>query len=192
MSSTALIVEILVIGAQTLTWAALLAMVLLGFDDSTSLQQLTKGLGDIGSAFSFVALALAYTVGLVVDAVTAYVADKLPNFQPSFQDRTLRQRTVDAKLRLSAFDVYGELQATQFQSRLLRSSIFNLPLILLLGGCLLVRTDQCSWLSVCLVVPSVALATYFAYRRRASRYLRTLEVTYNELISSESSQSTNN
>ncbi|MEL7356579.1 MAG: hypothetical protein AAFN40_08450 [Cyanobacteria bacterium J06560_6] len=134
MSSTALIVEILVIGAQTLTWAALLAMVLLGFDDSTSLQQLTEGLGDIGSAFSFVALALAYTVGLVVDAVTAYVADKLPNFQPSFQDRTLRQRTVDAKLRLSAFDVYGELQATQFQSRLLRSSIFNLPLILIVRG----------------------------------------------------------
>lgn len=186
MGSTALIVEILIIGAQTLTWLTLLVLICLGVNDATNLQQLSASIGEVGSTFSFVALAVAYTIGLVVDAGTAFVADKIPNFQPSFKDRALRQRAVDAKLRLSAFEAYSELQGIQFQSRLLRSSIFNLPLIVLLGGWLLVLNGQCSWIVVCLIVPLVATATYYAYRRRASRYLRTLELTYAEHVSNQS------
>ena len=190
MGSTALIVEILIIGAQTLTWLTLLFLICIGVNDANSIQQLVTNVGEAGSAFSFVALAVAYTVGLVVDAGTALVADKVPNFQPSFKDRTLRLRAVDAKLRLSTFEVYSELQGIQFQSRLLRSSLFNLPLIVFLSGYLLVLNDQCSWLVVCLIVPFVAISTYYAYRRRASRYLRTLELTYTEHISSQSNGST--
>ena len=178
MGSTALIVEILILGAQTLTWITLLVLICLGINDVTHLQQLAANIGEVGSAFSFVALAVAYTIGLVVDAGTAFVADKIPNFQPSFKDRGLRQRAVDAKLRLSAFEAYSELQEIQFQSRLLRSSLFNLPLIVLLGGCLLVLNGQCSWLVVCLIVPLLATATYYAYRRRASLYLLTLELKF--------------
>ncbi|MEL7225005.1 MAG: hypothetical protein AAGL17_09070 [Cyanobacteria bacterium J06576_12] len=189
MGSTALIVEILIIGAQTLTWLTLLFLICIGINDTAGLQQLVTGVGAIGSAFSFVALAVAYTVGLVVDAGTALVADKIPNFQPSFKDRALRQRAVDAKLRLSAFEVYSELQGIQFQSRLLRSSLFNLPLIVFLSGYLLVLNDQCSWLVVCLIVPFVAASTYYAYRRRTSRYLRTLELTYTEHVSSQATYS---
>ena len=163
MGSTALIVEILIIGAQTLIWLVLLTLICLGSSDTTSIQQLTVSVGEVGGAFSFVAIAVAYTVGLVVDAGAAFVADKIPNFQPSLKDRTLRQRTVDAKLRLHEFDAYRELQSIQFQSRLLRSSLLNLPLIVLLGGCLLVINGQCSRILIGFLVPLVAIATYFAY-----------------------------
>ena len=109
MGSTALIVEILIIGAQTLTWITLLVLICLGINDVTHLQQLAANIGEVGSAFSFVALAVAYTIGLVVDAGTAFVADKIPNFQPSFKDRGLSERSVDDNFLLSSFESYSVL-----------------------------------------------------------------------------------
>ena len=53
MGSTALIVEILIIGAQTLIWLVLLTLICLGSSDTTSIQQLAVSAGEVGGAFSF-------------------------------------------------------------------------------------------------------------------------------------------
>ena len=72
MNTTALIVEMIIIGLQVAIWPPIFLAFVWGFDGQT-LDKVEKFV----TLLTVIGIAVCYTIGLVVDAFTAWLEDRL-------------------------------------------------------------------------------------------------------------------
>ena len=183
MKTSALIVEMVIVGFQVMIWLGLLIWKI----DPTIFQVLTS-LNNETVFLTFGALGAAYTIGSIFDAFTARVEDLLPlNLWP---ESRRRQREVMADLMIRNPTGHEIMYSRQLQARLLRSTAINSILIALVGLLALGRLSE-NWSFIFIIIVAVILAVY-AWWRRLSRYLEQLTELDDELIGSNNDSNSKN
>lgn len=120
MSTTALRIELLIIGFQGTIWVLLL----LGFDLNINLsksKEYIEAIKDISALFVFIMLAWCYSLGAVIDGITAVLEDP----KSIFKDVQIGP-SKSSVMRLKFTDAYKELIIGDYDLRLLRATAFNL------------------------------------------------------------------
>jgi hypothetical protein len=118
MSTTALRIELLIIGFQAIIWI----LVIFGFSDVVELYAKNVTLiKDTAAVLILIILATCYSIGAIVDSVTAAIEDPRSFSSPRNYDGQ-----DSSVMRLKFPDAYKELVSSDFELRLLRSTSFNL------------------------------------------------------------------
>lgn len=136
MSSTAMFIELLVVGFEALIWIALLIGTLFGVDWVPSLQDIFAHAEILVTA---ILIGLAYLLGIIIDAITDAILEK-------WEVRIVR--SVQGEKKVSKLDMLTHAISTiesaravlrypRSRIRILRSSMFNLGLISVGALCLL-------------------------------------------------------
>ncbi|WP_148663899.1 hypothetical protein [Kushneria konosiri] len=121
MSTTALRIELLIVGFQASIWFVLFFA---NFEDFIYFYKSNAlMIKDSGAVIVLFALAWSYSLGAMVDGVTATIED------PKSLLKKPRGYKDSSSMRLKYPEAYKELVASDFELRLLRSTSFNLILI---------------------------------------------------------------
>ncbi len=187
MSTTALIVEVVIIGAQVLAWMGLAITALFG-TQWLDLQSLKEWAAPI----SLGVIALSYTLGMVFDTMVASFfapwsmrSRGVPWAAHQFPESPARMRVY---VMLNHHEAFQDLERRFNQSRLLRATVLNLLLIGIFSTVLYFRYSGFSWRgfvgAVCLLV-FLAGATFFSWTRTVQGYYYTLGQIYEMAISNE-------
>ena len=121
MSTTELRIELLIIGFQATIWI----IILFGVDNSIALYtENAKIIEDTSAIIILAMLAWCYSLGAVVDGVTAVAEDPMSVFKKS--PTTPHDSSI---MRLKFHEAYKELIASDFELRLLRSTSINMLVI---------------------------------------------------------------
>jgi hypothetical protein len=179
MGTTALIVEMVIIGFQVATWIIMFAAWYLGQADFVqALSKLSK-MPDVIAAGAVIGA--WYTLGVVFDALTALVESFFERLRwletTAGGDEALRKehRLLRQKMLLINPEIASQLQAPELHLRLLRSTVVNVPLICASGWFLLNSIWTVSEVQRRVYVLSslalVAVAGYAWWRRR-SRFVK--------------------
>jgi hypothetical protein len=128
MNTTALVVEVVIIGAQVLLWVTLALISLFGVacpDPAT--------LKDWVAPISLGVLALSYTVGMVFDTMVAsfFAPWTMRSWRmPWTSERhTVSPSAMRSYLMLNHYEAFVHIEKRFDQSRLLRATVLNLLLI---------------------------------------------------------------
>lgn len=166
MTTTALIVEMIIIGLQVAIWLLML-MALVWHPDVQALDRFEK----FSTPLTLVAVGLCYSIGLVVDAFTAWLEDRLVPSHISDEERD-RRILMRQKLRLTDRELYADLDRDQYLLRLLRSTAFNILVISLLGSALVLEsigwTKPNAWGYVLALLLVAFMAGHGWWRRRCN------------------------
>jgi len=130
MNTTALRIELLTIGFQATVWVLLafyhhLSPLIVALDPADLVT-----VGAFAVPATLVLLAWCYSIGAAVDGITAALGDWIPPY-PS---KDIHLRADSAWIRLKFPDAYAEMVRADFELRLLRSTAFNLLLIVIVAG----------------------------------------------------------
>jgi hypothetical protein len=153
MTTTALRIELLIIGFQASVW------LLISLDLNNIYYIYIKNIDiikDTSAVIILMIIAICYSVGAMIDSITAAIED----FSSFFKPREYNGHD-SSIMRLRYPDAYKELVASDFELRLLRSTAFNL-----LATCVvtLIFTEK---LYICLVLFVIGfLVTLGWYRRK--------------------------
>src|SRR5918911_2503571 len=95
MSTTALIVELVIVGIQVTIWVSMIVVLLSGY------QWLNPDtVGKIATPLAVILLAVCYTIGIIFDAFTALLEDKLFERREISEADRGKRRALRQKLRL--------------------------------------------------------------------------------------------
>lgn len=129
MNTTALRIEILTIGFQVAVCLLyFFSPKIIFFVNSLNADQIKLITGLVAPA-TLVLLAFCYTVGAVIDGLTAFVGDGIP---PARVEDVCDDSS-SSKIRLKYPDAFQELVRSDFELRLLRSTAFNAGLFTLVA-----------------------------------------------------------
>lgn len=161
MTTTALIVEMIVIGLQVAIWLSM-AVSLAWRPDEQTIKWLAAPL-------TLVSIGLCYSVGLVVDAFTACLENRWTASDISKEDQAARI-LMRQRLRLTNRDLFSDLDKDQYLLRLLRSTAFNICFIAAFGSLLALdgfrRCEIKSWLCVVALVTFAIIGCQSWWRQR--------------------------
>jgi hypothetical protein len=193
VSTTALIVEVVIIGAQVLVWMGLAAIAL--FDVKLpDLQTLKEWTAPVSLSL----IALSYTVGMIFDTMVASF----------FAPWTMRSRRVPwgahrfpaSPARMRVYVMVNHHEASQYlerqfnQSRLLRATVLNLLLIGVFSTVLYFRYSGFSWRGLTgtlFFLVFLTGATFFSWRRALQGYYYTLEQIFELIANNEKAREEN-
>lgn len=164
VSTTALVVEFVIVGLQVAIWVFMIIGIVSGY------QWMNPGaIKDAATPLAVVLVGMAYTLGIVFDAFTALLEDLL--FSEGFSaEQRKERRALRQGLRLKDSELAQQLDREQYLLRLLRSTTLNLIIIAGIGifciskiGRLPVR-DQVAYDA--LLACAAAMGSYGWWRRR--------------------------
>jgi hypothetical protein len=180
MTTTSLYVELLVIGLQVLAWLVLLLVRVFHLGDE-ELTQAWGQLKDLGLVLVAGAFALAYMLGIIADKLCKLLFQVIPVYEACCKAATrikctslykslYKSKEHDAMDETSIGMAYAyvsahsdqpdaELLYARSKVRILRASILNVPLILLLAFLLLSERTYVDRLSQVIMGAVVLLAT---------------------------------
>ena len=178
MATTALFVEILIIGFQSLTWMALLAASIFGID-TISIYNFTGW----QTLLIMFALVVAYVLGIVVDRLADTAFSELRKFLQFIAPKLLKEDGEDkslpsfAEMRLQilmqsdAVSKFMDYQRSRL--RIARATVFNLLLITICGVIFLSTRTSFSIheivMSAFIGLVLVAISLYVAFRIDAAQ-----------------------
>ena len=167
MKTSALIVELAVVGFQVLIWLTLLVW-LLGPPELP-----VNVIKSFTAPLTLVLLPVAYTLGLIFDAFTAFVEDAIPT---NLWDKSRRsQGEVMADLMITDPAAHHQIYSRQLQSRLLRSTALNSLLIAATSVPLIVTAEGITHkTSYVLLITALVVLALLAWWRRLTRYIKEL------------------
>lgn len=187
MGTTALAVELLVIGYQALIWLVLLTCLMFNISGETVLQELKewKEVVVVGS------VVVAYTVGAVVNGIVAKIMEKREVWvhqRVQRQQNLQEPRPVPSIMRAAILvknpDVYKPVIQNLDIPKVLRSTIFN---ILLIGVFATIHASSQS--TALITAPAVAFCfiiatglSVWAWFEMAENYYIHLCATYDEVL----------
>lgn len=179
MSTTALVVEIVIIGAQVLVWLTLAFISIFGINWSY-LAHLKDWVGIISLGL----LAIAYTVGMVFDTVVASFfapwAMRSWHMPWTREYHSVPPSEMRVYLMLKHHDAFLHLEKQFNQSRLLRATVFNLLPVGVFSSILYFRSFQFSWrgaLAIGLLL-SCLIITFISWTRTLRVYYYNLSQMY--------------
>ena len=183
MSTTALIVELVIVGIQVTIWVSMIVVLLSGY------QWLNPDtVGKIATPLAVILLAVCYTIGIIFDAFTALLEDKLFERREISEADRGKRRALRQKLRLRDSALSLQLDNDQYLLRLLRSTTLNLILITLFGSILVCTAGGLSTAQrifyVALLVVFAGIGAYGWWRRR-TRFVKNRDAFYKALEESE-------
>jgi hypothetical protein len=190
MNTSALIAELVIIGLQAMIWLSMIVTWISGYQWI----DLDK-LGKIAVPLAVVMVGVAYTLGIVIDAVTARLEDVLegrglPADSESERDK---QRRLRQELRLRDDALSRSLDSEQHLLRLLRSTVLNLLLIFVFGSCLMWFTTNGLTLFEQMIYPFILLlvvgAAWYGWWRRREKFRENRKIFYKALESDKRSNS---
>ena len=181
MNTTAILVEILMLGIQGFVWLTLIILSIFGHGWVTPAVQAVKGWEII---LSFIFLGVFYTVGIFLDRVADVLFVLLNPERKLIQYKWIQHKAevahADARMAVLA----KENRATDFlenirsRIRIARATVLNVPLITLSAIIFLAsRTNHASFLILFLVFLTGALVTLFCML-----FLGVLQVTYSKRL----------
>ena len=183
MSTTTVFVELLIIGLESVAWLSLLISSLFGLDWLTTI----AGIFEKADVFATIAvIGLAYVVGIVVDEICdSLIEPWAKRIRESVQsDTKLKMWDVQAYVFSHSEVATSQLGYMRSRLRILRSSIFNIPLIIVFALLFLwtraaVTADLKAGITWFISVVGLLLVgcALFVYRRiTLSYWLRTLSI----------------
>ncbi|RPJ79753.1 MAG: hypothetical protein EHM20_00435 [Alphaproteobacteria bacterium] len=183
MSTTALFIELLVIGLEALAWIALLIGIFFGLDWITSLGVAFEK----ASGFTtVVVIGIAYLIGIIVDEICdALVSPWTNRIRSSVREKGHPEMwDMQSYVLTYSKEVTEQLGYVRSRIRITRSSIFNLGLIGILAIVFIskqvsIPVDAKSSLILFVAITSVVIVgmTIFVYwRTELSYWLRTRSV----------------
>jgi len=171
MSTTALRIELLIIGFQAMIWI----LVIYGFTNAVELYAKNTALiKDTAAVVILIILATCYSIGAIVDSFTAVIEDPRSFFLS--RDYGGQDSSV---MRLKFPDAYKELVSSDFELRLLRSTAFNL---LVTGFAVFIYTEFYTMPSLILLAGILVSIGWYrrkvkTQRRRKSLYETAVKIT---------------
>jgi hypothetical protein len=186
--TTALIVEVVIIGAQVLAWMGLAAIALFGAK-WLDLQTLKEWSAPISLGL----IALSYTLGVVFDAMVAsFFAPWTMRSRGGLWGSAYQFSAPPARMRayvmLNHHDAFQDLERRFNQSRLLRGTVLNLLLIGVFSTVLYFRSSGFSWpglMGALFFLVFLAWATFFSWTRTLQGYYYTLAQIYEMALNNE-------
>jgi len=183
VSTTTVFVELLIIGLESVAWLSLLISSLFGLDWLTTI----AGIFEKADVFATIAvIGLAYVVGIVVDEICdSLIEPWAKRIRESVQsDTKLKMWDVQAYVFSHSEVATSQLGYMRSRLRILRSSIFNIPLIIVFALLFLwtraaVTADLKAGITWFISVVGLLLVgcALFVYRRiTLSYWLRTLSI----------------
>jgi hypothetical protein len=184
MSTTAIVVELLVVGLETLAWAILLIGSLFGLD---WLKPLAIAFEQAGVLLTMLIVGFAYIVGIVVEQVSDALIQPWEKRIENSTRKKFRSGIWNKK-----FYIYGHFeQATQqldymrSRRRLLRSSILNIALIAIFALMFVWRQvpptatsrSGLTWF-IGTTGATMTILTMFVYRRITEGYFLAIQRVY--------------
>ena len=183
MSTTALIVEVLVIGVFACSWLGWVAIGALGIDLGKVLQLLDAHKG-FAPLVSVVVLAVFYQVGWMVNSLASALFEIWPGKSDRNRIFIANQMECEAVRAMvyqnASQQILSDLAVDRSLVRLYRGGFLN---FLILGLCSLIMAD-----AKVLLTPSCflfALGCFFQYRSRFARYYRRMIMAAREIASSK-------
>lgn len=174
MSTTALRIELLIIGFQASIWFLLF----FGIDVSVDFYiRNASAIKDTAAVLVLAVLAWCYSLGAIVDGFTAVLEDPM-----SFITKTASPTKESSVMRLKFSDAYKELISSDFELRLLRSTAFNLIII----GVSTWASFSFSSVVVGIFIAGIMVgAAWFRRKRRSERRRESLYAKAEELAAKE-------
>jgi hypothetical protein len=171
MSTTALIVEMLVVGLQFGIWLLMIVMLVSGLN-FTELAQKLKDVEKFAAPLAFVGVGVLYTLGVVFDTLTALIEDLVEDKLFASAEQIPNRRELRQRLRLKDIELTQALDSDQYRLRLVRSTAFNFIPIAVIGSILVLTTSELRLYEhivyVVLLLGLAVTAAYGWYRRRES------------------------
>lgn len=185
MAATVLIVEMIIIGFQTLIGFLLVLLTIW----HPALQGLSE-LKDFSTPISLAIVGICYSVGLIFDAFYALVEEKfkLNLFPRIYKDNKtsdlieIEQRKLRQRILIWDRDLYSDLMKDEYNLRLIRSIFFNLWFIYVgLEGYLIKQNIGFASIALYIFVSAIIFAvTHLAWERRLGKFRANRELFYNE------------
>ena len=191
MNTSTLIAELVVIGLQAVIWLSMIVTWISGYHWI----DLDK-VGRIAVPLAIVIVAVSYTLGMVIDAVTAWLEDVLVDWRvlpADSEDERNEQRRLRQELRLRDDALSRSLDSEQYLLRLLRSTVLNLLLLFIFGSCLIWFTTNGLSLLERMIYPVILLLVVsvggYGWWRRRETFRKNRELFYKALKRDEQSNS---
>lgn len=160
MSTTALRIELLIIGFQATIWMLLF----LGIDTTVAFYtQHQETIKETSAIITLIVLAWCYSLGATIDGFTAIIEDP-----KSILKSTTTSTTDSSMMRLKFHEAYKELISSDFELRLLRSTAFNL----FLTSLAIFVKFKISFVAPTILISSVAVGVAWLRRRNKSENRR--------------------
>jgi hypothetical protein len=183
MSTTALIVELVIVGIQVAIWVSMIVALISGYQWLNP-----ETVEKISTPIAVVLLAVCYTIGIIFDAFTALLEDKLLSKRELSKEQKARRRVLRQKLRLKDNALSIQLDNDQYLLRLLRSTTLNLTIIAVCGSILVLKANGLSFIEhlvyVVLLV-GAALIGFYGWWRRRTKFVENRDAFYKALEESE-------
>ena len=178
MNTTTLIVELVIIGLQAMIWLAIIVVLVSG-SQWVSLDEIAK----LSTLLSVIMIVVAYTLGIVFDAFTAWVEDTL---FPSNESGDIKRnrKILRQRLRLKNRELSKDLDNEQYLLRLLRSTTFNLLLISIFGSVYVFKVISLNIITrytYFSILIGIATMSIYSWWRRRKCFEENREVFYKEL-----------
>lgn len=183
MSTTAVFVELLIIGLESLVWLSLLISSLFGLGWMTTISATFE---KVGVFATITVIGLAYVVGIVVDEICdSLIEPWAKRIRDSVQsDTKLKMWDVQAYVFSHSEVATSQLGYMRSRLRILRSSIFNIALVVVFALVFLwtravITVDlkaALTWFISIVGLLSVSCALFVYRRITLSYWLRTLGI----------------
>jgi len=168
MSTTALRIELLIIGFQASIW---LTLFFIDLESSiTFFQAHVKIIKEASAVIVLITLAWCYSLGAAIDGITAIFEDYkflLNNIGTKVETRETTSCDSSA-MRLNFPAAYKELITSDFELRLLRSTAFNLIVI----GISILATIKCLWLTLVIFLGGFLVGAAWFRRKEKTKKRR--------------------
>ncbi|WP_368182405.1 hypothetical protein [Aeromonas sp. R7-5] len=164
MTTTALRIELLIIGFQASIW------LLISLDLNNVYHIYIENIDivkDTSALIILIVIATCYSVGAMIDSITAAIED-FPSF---FKPREYNGHD-SSIMRLRYPDAYKELVASDFELRLLRSTAFNLFITCVV---ILIFTEK---FYICLMLLAISVLVTLGWYRRKKKTERRRKSLY--------------
>jgi len=173
MSTTALAVELLVIGYQSLVGLALAAYL------SPLSNTLVQTMKDWKELIVIISVAAAYTLGAIVNGISAKLLSPIEN--KLYSRRSEKQSKMRVVILIQKPDAYDRIMKNFDTPRVLRSTVFNILLIGLFLFILSLNATRSQLFFVAFGTLVAALLIFWAWYEAAENYFIHLYQTYDAM-----------
>ena len=167
MATTALIVEMIIIGVQTVTW-----LILLVFLTTDYHVMRLDALSNWNTLLLFLSIGVCYTLGVVFDAVAAWIEERGPFRRQKDQSVRDKERHLRQLIRFHNLELAKEMDGDEYRLRLMRSTALNLVLIFIVGSLLIATSDPILWRKslFIFILSMITVFGIYAWYRRLDRF----------------------
>jgi hypothetical protein len=175
MNTTALIAELVIVGLQVMIWLSMIIALISGYNWLNP-----DNVEKIAAPLTVLLLAVSYTIGIVFDAFTAWLEDKLFSKQKA-KERSTKRRILRQQLRLKDNALSLQLDNEQYLLRLLRSTALNLTLIATFGSILIFKAKLNGRFVYAPLLIGCAMMGLYGWCRRRKNFIRNRDAFYRGL-----------